>query len=132
MNESLNNAGKAASINNGTAAENAQAFFTLKDAKTVAQMFSSQIVNKAVSSIGSRTGNYVLQERVQSSVNVATKVVDLGVTFAINPIVGSFALVSEGIGLAIDIAQRNREIMWQNRSASELARRAGYLSDQNR
>lgn len=132
MNEALNCTCRTAGITNDTAAETAKSFFTLKDAKTVAQMFSSQIVNKSVSSIGSRTGNYALQDRVQSSVNVVTKVVDLGFTFAINPIIGAFTLVSEGIGLALDIAARNREIMWQNRSANELARRAGYLSDQNR
>ena len=123
---------KIAGINNDTAKENAKSFFTLSNAKAVAQLFSTQIINKAVSSIGSRTGNYVLQERVQGSVKIVTKIASLGYTFATNPVLGAITLVSDGIGLAFDAAQRNREIAWRNRTASELARRAGYLSDQNR
>ena len=122
---------KIAGITSDTAKVNAKLSFTINDAQKVAKQFSTQVVNKAVSSIGSRTGNYVLQERVQSSVNIVTKIASIGFAFT-NPIVGAFALVSEGIGLAIDVAERNREVMWQNRAASELARRAGYLSDQNR
>ena len=139
VNQQINNANisvfnpvnKIAGISNYAAQENARAFFTINDAKKVAQQFSTQVINKAVSSIGSRTGNYVLQERVQSGIDVVTKIASIGFAFT-NPIVGAFTLVSEGIGLALDIAQRNREVMWQNRAASELARRAGYLSDQNR
>lgn len=131
-NISGNKPNKIAGITNDTAKVNSSAFFTLDHAKTIARQFSTQIVNKAVSSIGSRTGNYVLQERVQSSVNVVTKVAGIGFAFATNPIVGTFTLVSEGIGFALDIAERNRQVEWQNRSANELARRAGYLSDQNR
>lgn len=125
-------ANKTAGVTSSIAKEIAKDFFTLSNAKTVAKQFSAQIVNKAVSSIGSRTGNYVLQQQMQSSVNLVTKVVDIGFAFATNPILGAITLVTEGAGVAFDIAQRNREIMWQNRSASELARRAGYLSDQNR
>ena len=133
MSQTLNNSlSSKASITNNIAAANTKAFLGLEEAQKVAQMFSAQIVNKIAPSIGSLTGNYVLQERVQSSVSVVNKVVDLGLTFAINPYLGAFALVSEGVGLALEVAQRNREIMWQNRSANELARRAGYLSDQNR
>lgn len=140
LNQQLNNTNingnntinKIAGISNDTAKVTASAFFTFDHAKTVAKQFSTQVVSKAVSSIGSRTGNYVLQERVQSSVNMVTKVAGIGVAFATNPIVGAFTLVSEGIGFALDIAERNREIEWQNRSANELARRAGYLADQNR
>lgn len=124
--------GSIAGIANSAAQENARLSFMIDDAKKVARQFSTQIVNKAVLSIGSRTGNYVLQEQVQSSVNLVTKIASIGFAFATNPVVGAFTIVSDGIGLALDIAQRNREIMWQNRNASELARRAGYLSDQNR
>lgn len=119
-------------VNADTAKVNAKAFFTLNNAKTVAKQFSTQVVSKAVKSIGSRTGNYVLQERMQSSVNAVTKIAGIGFAFAANPIVGAFTLVSEGIGFALDVAERNREIEWHNRAASELARRAGYLTDQNR
>lgn len=134
MDEKLNNqnyTNKIAGIASDTAKENTKSFFTLDHARTVAKQFSTQVVNRAVSSIGSRTGNYVLQERMQTSVNLITKVVSIGFAFK-NPIVGAFTLVSEGIGAALDVAERNREIMWQNRSASELARRAGYLSNKNR
>ena len=127
-----NNVSGIAGIISDAAKESAKAFLTLDNAKTVAQQFSTQVVNKAVPSIGSRTGNYALQERVQTGINIVTKITGIGFAFATNPIVGAVALVSEGIGLAFETAQRNREIMWQNRAASELARRAGYLSDSNR
>ena len=123
---------RIAGISSDTAKVNARFSFTIKDARTVAQQFSSIIVNRAVPSIGSRTGNYVLQDQVQSGVRVAAKIIDVGLAFAINPVVGALSLVGEGFGLAFEVAQRNREIMWQNRAASELARRAGYLSDSNR
>ena len=119
-------------IQSSTAKENAVAFFTLDKAKSVGKQFATQIVNRSVSTIGSRTGNYVLQERVQSGLNIAQKAISIGASFAINPVLGALNLVSEGIGFAFNIADRNREIMWQNRQAGELARRAGYLSDQNR
>lgn len=127
-----NNSSEVAGIKSDTAKENAKAFFSLDRAKSVAKQFATQIVNRHVASIGSRTGNYVLQERVQNGLNIASKLIGIGVSFAINPWLGAANLVSEGIDVAFNVAQRNREIMWQNRSASELARRAGYLADQNR
>lgn len=125
-------ASEVAGIKSDTAKSNAKAFFTLDRAKSVATQFASQIVDRHVSTIGSRTGNYVLQERVQNGLNVASKVIGIGVSFAVNPILGALNVVSEGINIAFEVAQRNREIMWQNRSANELARRAGYLADENR
>lgn len=127
-----NNASDAAGIKSDTAKENAKAFFTLDRAKAVAKQFATQIVDRHVATIGSRTGNYVVQERVQRGLGIASKVIGIGVSFKINPILGALNVVSEGVGLAFDIAERNREIMWQNRAASELARRAGYLANQNR
>lgn len=127
-----NAASETAGIKSDTAKENAKAFFTFDRAKSVATQFATQIVNGRVASIGSRTGNYVLQEQTQNSLKFISKVIGIGVSFAINPVLGALNLVSEGIGLAFEVAQRNREIMWQNRAASELARRAGYLSDSNR
>lgn len=127
-----NSASELAGIKSATAKENAKAFFTFDRAKSVAQQFSTQIVNRHVAMIGSKTGNYVLQERIQTGLNIAQKVVGIGVSFAINPWLGALNLVSEGINIAFEVAARNREIMWQNRSASELARRAGYLSNENR
>ena len=127
-----NASAEAAGVKNDQAKSNGKDFIKFSRAMSVAKQFATQIVNGHVSSIGSRTGNYVLQERVQNSLNLVSKVVGIGVSFAINPVLGALNLVSEGIGLAFEVAQRNREIAWQNRAASELARRAGYLSDQNR
>lgn len=127
-----NNASETAGIKSSQAKENASAFFTLDRGKSVVKQFATQIVNSHVATIGSRTGNYVMQERVQNGLAIASKVIGIGVSFAVNPALGALNLVSEGIGVAFEAAQRNREIMWQNRSASELARRAGYLSDSNR
>lgn len=127
-----NGASAQAGIKSSQSKENAKAIFTLDRAKSIAKQFGTQIVGGHINSIGSRTGNYVLQERVQNGLNIAQKVVGIGVSFAINPALGAVNLISEGIGFAFQVAERNREIMWQNRSANELARRAGYLSGENR
>lgn len=119
-------------IRGKTAKDNAKAFFTLDRAKAVSTQFARQIVGGRVATIGSRTGNYVLQERIQKGLSLSQKVISIGVSFAINPVLGALNIASEGINVAFEVAQRNREIMWQNRSANELARRAGYLADQNR
>lgn len=121
-----------AGINNSTAKDNANASVSFEKAFTTGKKLSMQIINRHVASIGSRTGNYVLQERAQTGVNAASKLIDIGVSFITNPVIGMVNLVSEGVGLVFDIAERNREIMWQNKSANELARRAGYLSGENR
>ncbi|MDE7454999.1 MAG: hypothetical protein K2M64_04140 [Clostridia bacterium] len=127
-----NNAIGQVGIDSEQAKTNAQAFLTLDKAMSVSKQFATQIVNRHVSTIGSRTGNYAMQEQVQQGLYLVSKVIDIGVSFAKNPVLGALNLVSEGIDFAFDVAQRNREIAWQNRSAGELARRAGYLSDENR
>ena len=127
-----NTAATVAGNKSSTAKDNAKAFFTFDRAMSVGKQFATQIVNRHVATIGSRTGNYVLEERVQNGLNIAQKAIGIGISFAINPVLGALNLVSEGIGFAFDVAERNREIMWQNRSANELARRAGYLSGENR
>lgn len=127
-----NGVSEAAGIKGNQAKDNAKAFAALNRGLAVAKQFGTQIVDRHVAMIGLNTGNYVLQDRIQTGINVAQKVIGIGVSFAVNPILGALNLVSEGIGVAFDVAQRNREIMWQNRNASELARRAGYLSEQNR
>ena len=127
-----NNVSEQVGVKSEQAKTNAGEFFKFDRAMSVAKQFATQIVNRHVSSIGSRTGNYAMQEQIQQSLNIASKVIGIGVSFAVNPVLGAVNLVSEGIGLAFDVAQRNREIAWKNRSASELARRAGYLADENR
>ncbi|MCM1290188.1 MAG: hypothetical protein NC132_05540 [Corallococcus sp.] len=119
-------------LKNSTAQDNAKAFFALDKAVSVGKQLATQVVNRHVASIGSKTGNYVLQERVQSGLNVVSKLVSTGIAFAVNPVLGFLTAIKDGADFAFDIAERNREIMWQNRAANELARRAGYLSNQNR
>lgn len=121
-----------AGIKNGQSKDNAKAFWTYNRAMSVAKQFGTQVVNGAVGQIGLNTGNYVLQERVQRGMDVAQKVIGLGVTFAVNPWLGILAVASEGIGAAFSIHAQMIEIAWQNRSANELARRAGYLANKNR
>lgn len=118
-----------AGIKGETAKGNAELFFTLDRAKAVGKQFATQIVGAHVGSIGSRTGNYVLQERAQRGLNIAQKAIGIATSFAINPALGALNLVSEGIGAAFEYATFVREIEWQNRTAGELARRAGYLTD---
>lgn len=122
---------KAAAKTN-VAKKNAKAYWTLERAQSIAKQFATQIVDAHVGMIGLNTGNYVLQERAQRSLNIGQKLIGIGVSFALNPILGTLNLISEGISMGVELARQNKEVAWQNRSANELARRAGYLADENR
>ncbi len=115
-----------------TAKENAKTAFTVSKAMSVVKQFGTQIADGYISSIGSRTGNYVMQERVQNTMSIASKIIGIGTAFIANPILGAVALVGEGIGFGFQVAERNRQIMWQNRAAEQMRRRAGYNSNYNR
>lgn len=125
-------AAEQAGIKNQQAKDNLKAFWTLDRAKAVAQRFATQIFNEHVNLIGQDHGNYVLQERVQRTANVANKLIGIGMSFAINPYLGMLNLASEGISAVFTIHSRMEEMRWQNRAAGEMARRAGYLSNRNR
>lgn len=127
-----NGESQLAGMSGTQAKNNAKAFFTLDRGISVAKQFATQIVDAHVGMIGLSTGNYVLQERVQRSLNIGQKLIGIGVSFAINPILGTLNLISEGISMGVELARQNKEVAWQNRSANELARRAGYLADENR
>ena len=115
-----------------TAKANAKTAFTVSKAMSVAKQFSSQIVDGYISSIGSRTGNFVMQERAQNAMSAVGKIVGIGTAFVANPLLGAVALVGEGINFGFQVAERNRQIIWQNREAEQLRRRAGYNSNYNR
>ena len=115
-----------------TAQDNRKTAFTVNQAVSVAQQFSSQIVDGYIGSIGSRTGNYVMQEKAQTTMKVVGKIATIGAAFAANWVLGVVALVGEGISMGFEIAEQNRQIMWQNRNAEQLRRRAGYNSNYNR
>lgn len=114
------------------ARENAKTAFTVNRALAVVKQFSTQVVDSSIAQIGARTGNYVMQERAQNTMNVMGKIVGIGTAFVANPILGAVALVGEGVSLGFQVSARNREIIWQNREAEQLRRRAGYNSNYNR
>lgn len=115
-----------------TAEENSKTALTVEETMRVVRRFSRQIATNVVGSIGTFTGNNVLQERAERGVSFATRAVSVGVAFVANPILGGFALVGEGVDIAFRLAQENRKREWQNVAASELRRRAGYESNRNR
>lgn len=111
---------------------NAKTAFTVNKALSVVKQLGTQVFDSSIAQIGAITGNYVMQERIQNTMNVAGKVVGIGTAFIANPILGTVALAGEGISMGFQISARNREIMWQNREAEQLRRRAGYNSNYNR
>lgn len=123
---------QAAGVETKEAEDNAKTAFTVNQALRVAERLSKQIATNVIGSIGTFSGNYVLQERVEQGLNIGTKLVGVGVAFAANPVLGAVALVGEGIDLGFQVAKYQRQIQWQNASAAELRRRAGYLSNGNR
>lgn len=118
--------------NTDTAKDNAQKAFTIDQATRVATRFARQIATNTVGSIGTFTGNNVLQERVERGISFASRGISVGVAFVANPVLGAVALVGEGVDIAFRLAQENRKREWQNVAASELRRRAGYESNKNR
>lgn len=112
--------------------QNRNGLLTVQRAVDIAKQFGAQIVDKSVSMIGLSTGNYALQNRLQRAIGIGSKAVGIGVSFAINPVLGTISLVGEGVNFAFEAYAQTRQIAWQNRSAEEMARRAGYLSDGNR
>lgn len=123
---------QAAGVETKEAEDNAKTAFTVNQALRVAERLSKQIATNVIGSIGTFSGNYVLQERVEQGLNIGTKLVGVGVAFAANPVLGAVALVGEGIDLGFQVAKYQRQIQWQNANAAELRRRAGYLSNGNR
>lgn len=118
--------------NTETAKSNAKSAFTIDQATRVATRFARQIATNTVGSIGTFTGNNVLQERVERGISFASRGISVGVAFIANPVLGAAALVGEGIDVAFKLAQQQRKLEWQNVAASELRRRAGYESNRNR
>lgn len=111
---------------------NAKTAFAVERAVSIGKQLGQQVVNNGIQYIGYTTGNLVWQRNAERAMSITTKVIGIGTAFAANPILGSIALVSTGIDKAFEIAQRNREIQWANRSAMEMQRRAGFSSDNNR
>lgn len=112
--------------------DNAKTAFTVSQAMRVAERLATQITTNTIGSIGTFSGNYVLQERVERGISIGAKIVSVGVAFAANPVLGAVALVGEGIDIGFQIAKTERQRLWQNANAAELRRRAGYLSNGNR
>ena len=115
-----------------TQQDNAKTASTVNQAVSVGKQFTSQIVDGYIGSIGSRTGNYVMQEKAQNTAAIVGKIATIGAAFAINWVLGVVALVGEGINMGFEIAEQQRAMMWQNRNAEQLRRRAGYNSNYNR
>lgn len=111
---------------------NAKTAFAVERAVSVARQLGTQVVNNGIRYIGYTTGNLVWQRNAERAMSITTKVIGIGTAFAANPILGGIALVSTGIDKAFEIAQRNREIQWANRSAMEMQRRAGFAGNNNR
>jgi hypothetical protein len=118
--------------NTPTAKDNAKSAFTIDQATRVATRFARQIATNTIGSIGTFTGNNILQERVERGMSFVSRGIGVGVAFIANPVLGAVALVGEGIDVAFKLAQQQRKLEWQNVAASELRRRAGYESNKNR
>lgn len=112
--------------------ENAKEIVKASIALDTAKRFGRQIFDGYVSSIGERTGNYVQQAQIQRGVGLATKAVSIASAFVVNPFLGAVAVVGEGISMAFEEAQRRRDVMWSNREAEQLRRRAGFTANYNR
>ena len=106
--------------------------FKLDEARSVAKRLLATYTNAKIGTIGARTGNYVMQERMQKAVSFATSVVSTATSFVANPYLGILNMAIQVAGAGYNYINQEREIRWQNRSSQELQRRAGYNSNYNR
>lgn len=83
----------------------------------------------AISNIGLATGNNLLQQRVQSTVAVGTKLIGYGTAIVSGNWAAAVAmLASDAIGFVSEMyqADKNREI--ENYAAEQYARKLGYTN----
>ena len=125
-------AAQVAGNNTDVAQSNAKTAFTVSQAMRVAQRLGTQVATNLIGSIGTFSGNNVLQTRVENGLAFGQKIVGIGISFIANPVLGAVALTGEAINAGFQIAKMERQRLWQNTEAAELRRRAGYLSDANR
>lgn len=112
--------------------DDAKTAFKVNVALNTAKRLALQVSNGLINNVGLRTGNYVLQNQLQTGTQMVGKVVSTAVAFIANPVLGAVAVAGDLISAGFDVYNRNLEIEWTNRSAEQLRRRAGYLSDGNR
>lgn len=114
------------------AKENVKTYWTLDRAKTVAENLASQVVNIGVTHVGFYSGNTVMQEQLQNTMSIGGEALGIGLAFTANPILGGIALVTTAISKIDEFMKYIKTIDRENYMAGQLARRAGYLSNQNR
>lgn len=114
------------------AKENAKVAFDVTQAVRVAQRVATQASARVSGSIGTFTGNKVLERRIETVTGTSSRVMGVGLAFAANPSLGAVAAVGEAIDLAFSAAKTARQREWANAQAAQLAKRAGYLSNENR
>lgn len=100
-----------------------------KNAKSLAQ----KATGNAISNIGLITGNYALQQQVEQTIGVASRLAGIGMAFAMGGVAGGVMAVA---GTAIDMANQvyvyNKERGFANINASHLRERAGFTAGGNR
>lgn len=125
-------AAEEAGLDTQTAKGNARVAFTVEEAMRVAQRLSKQVATNVVGSIGTFSGNNVLQANVERFVGFTGRTASVALAFVANPILGTFALGGEAIDIGFQAAKAARQRQWQNAQAAQLRRSAGYLSNDNR
>lgn len=112
--------------------DDAKTAFKVNVALNTAKRLALQVNNGLINNVGLRTGNYVLQNQLQTGTQMVGKVVNTAAAFIANPALGALSVAGDLTSAGFDIYNRNLEIEWTNRNAEQLRRRAGYLSDGNR
>lgn len=80
-----------------------------------------QYAMNAINQFGNFTGNTIAQERI----NLGIQIIASAATFAVNPIIGSIAVVSQ---LAINVTNNAIEMVKQNNEAELMRTRSGNVA----
>ncbi len=92
----------------------------------VATSLGTQVVNSAVSNIGLATGNYYLQSRVERGIQATTQMIQLGVSFATNPLAGLATLGGMAVTSYFEQKRQTQEREIANYEAAQYAKKIGY------
>lgn len=91
-----------------------------------------QIFKYEMGTVGVRTGNSDLQDKIDYSMNTAGKVAAIAGAFLISPAVGALAVVSEGISIAQKFDSYYMHKRWNDIGLAQERLRAGASYNRSR
>lgn len=133
-----NGSSSTSAATGGSATPNSSGGTSFRDfVKNFAKVWSGatlakQAMSYTVSRVGVETGNMQAQATIGLIENVATKVIDTGIAFALNPVLGLTKIANEGLSLIQQFDQFNYERRMEGIALEQARLRAGSAVNRSR